>query len=149
MSLPGAPNAHTQHLCGHTAFAGAIQVLCGDTSQQQTWSGAMVCAGRRCPVGLAQCWRTDASPALCFLAGILSAGTATFLSGTLFPRSPLQQGKTSPSAMSAKTGSRSRGDALMGKPMILKTLIHVMPAFGCAGWRVPLWDCPLTTSDQK
>lgn len=60
MSLPSAPDAYPQHLCGHTTFGGAIQVLCGNIPQQQTRSGAMVCVGRRCPVELAQCWRTDA-----------------------------------------------------------------------------------------
>lgn len=88
MSLPHAPDAHTQHLCGHTTFGGAIQALCGDIPQQQTWSGAMVRAGRKCLVVLARCWRTYVSPGLCFLAGILTAGTATFLSGTLCPRRP-------------------------------------------------------------
>lgn len=59
-------------------------------------------------------------------------------------------GKNLTRSQDRKQKERSRLDGL------LKTLIHVMPDFGCAGWSAPLWDClgveppySLTTSDQK
>lgn len=140
MSLPGAPDAHSAPVWPHNFWRGYSGPVWGHPpAADMVW-------------GYGSCWKEVPGCAGTMLENICLSWSVLFgrhpvcwhchfpLRHSFSEMSMVAGGNLTLSNV-CQEGSRRRGAALMGKPIIsglLKTLIHVTPAFGCAGWRVPL-----------